>query len=130
MFEMTPYMFQTGLFSRAPPCRTFSMFLVYRSLAPATAVRLLASAVAWTTGGKKTKNSQGGSENNMRNSRNSGGNQPAALTLDEAAPPLDRSLYRPVGKTSTSTSALQAQFLMTNSFIFDIKEMPQTLRKQ
>lgn len=28
---------------------TISMFLLYKSLAPATAVRLLASAVAWTS---------------------------------------------------------------------------------
>lgn len=32
------------------------------------------------------------------------GDRPAALTLGEAVPPPDRSLYKPVGKTKTTTS--------------------------
>lgn len=65
----------------------------------------------------------------MRSSSNSGGSQPAALTLDEAVPPLDRSLYRPVGKTDTSTSALEAQFLMPDSLMFDIKDTKETINE-
>lgn len=99
---------------------TISMFLLYRSLAPATAVRLLASAVAWTDKRReknkaKSHSERTGGDDGRRETWSwwSHCGSPATWTLGEAAPHPGRSWCRPAGWRTvilmmTSRSKLRA----------------------